>query len=96
MPQAHLMGMMNSGHGCFPPTPAIQGSPNVFCGGIPWVTETHMYAPHLCTGPDIHVAPLAKGSSTVKANGLGVARVGDPVACGAKAMQPFPTVTAGG
>jgi uncharacterized Zn-binding protein involved in type VI secretion len=96
MPQAHLQGMLNTGHVCFPPVPAVQGAGTVFVGGIPWVVEGSMYAPHTCGDPPGHVGALAKGSSTVFAEGKGVARLGDPVSCGANAMQVFPTVTAGG
>lgn len=96
MPQAHLMGMMNSGHACFPPVPALQGAPTVMCGGIPWVVVGNMYAPHSCGPSPPHVGALVKGSMTVSSNGICVARIGDPVSCGAVSMQPFPTVTAGG
>lgn len=96
MPQVTLLGMMNSGHGCFPPVPSIMGSPNVMCGGIPVVRVGDMYAPHLCTGPDVHAAPLAAGSGTVTANGIPVGRIGDSVGCGPTVIQGFPTVVAGG
>ena len=61
----------------------MQGSPNVFVGGLPWSCQTHLNTPHLfpckegCCG---HEAPIAKGSDTVFVNGLGAGRIGDGIA----------------
>ena len=41
-------------------------------------------------GPHKHVSRLAKGSSTVFANGKGIGRIGDPVVCKSKVAQGSP------
>ena len=95
MRYAHLMGFICSGHGCYPPRPNVQGSPNVFVHGIPWHRRSDAWGVHCCP-PPCHASVLAGGSSTVFANGLGVARIGDAVACGSVAIQCVSDVTAGG
>lgn len=74
------LGDICSGHGCFPPRPNAQGSPNVYCNGRPVHRVTDAWAVHCCV--TCHPSVLAAGSPTVFANGLSVGRVGDPVACG--------------
>jgi uncharacterized Zn-binding protein involved in type VI secretion len=56
----------------------VTGSPNVFVNDRPIARVTDIY---LCPihGPN----PIVKGSSRLTANGLAVARIGDPTACGA-------------
>mgnify|MGYP001170249673 FL=1 len=61
----------------------MQGSPNVFAESLPWSCQGHLNTPHLlpcilgCCG---HLAPIAKGSTTVFVNGLGAGRIGDGIA----------------
>ena len=43
-----VLGDLSQGHGCFPPTPAIQGSGGVFVNGIPVVRAGDLYADHTC------------------------------------------------
>lgn len=96
MPGAHLLGMICTGHSCFPPRPNLMGSPNVFVNGTPWHRQTDMWGPHSCPDVSPHTAALALGSTTVFANGLGVARMGDPVSCGSFALLCSTNVFAGG
>ena len=95
MPAVTRLGDLDSGEGCFPPRPSIQASPNVFVNQIPVHCQGHQRAVHCC-GPYCHAAPLAKGSLSVFANGVGVGRVGDPVACGAQITVGSTDVFAGG
>ena len=95
MKAAHLLGMLCTGHGCYPPRPNIQASPNVFVNAIAWHRQGDAWAVHCCP-PPCHASVLAAGSSTVYANGKQVARIGDPVACGSKCMQGSGNVYAGG
>lgn len=84
-----------TGHGCFPPRPNIQGSPNVFVNGRPAHRVGDAWAAHCC-GVPCHAGTAAKGSSTVFVNGKPLCRVGDDVDCGSKMAQGSPNVFAGG
>ncbi len=57
-----------------------EGSPDVFCNGIPISREGDSNTVHLLPGLPCppHTAPISKGSSTVFINGKGCGRVGDP------------------
>ena len=90
---AHLKDMRCSGHGCFPPRPNIKASTNVLVNNIGWHRETDGWATHCCKS--CHASNLKSGSGTVFANGLGVARPGDPVACGSVCMGGSNNVYAG-
>lgn len=96
----HRKGEMCSGHGCgWYPRANDQGSSDVIAGGIAIHREGDHWTTHcdLCQKkPPCHDSTLAKGSSTVKVNGKGCARIGDPVACGSVAVQGIKTVLAGG
>jgi uncharacterized Zn-binding protein involved in type VI secretion len=80
MPKATRLGDICTGHGCWPPRPNDQGSPDVFVNGIPWHRQSDHWVTHCC--PPCHDSILAHGSPTVFVNGLEAGRVGDPVACG--------------
>ena len=95
MPAVHRKGDSGTGHGCFPPRPNIAGSENVFCNGIPVHRQSDGWAVHCC-GIPCHDSSLASGSSTVYANNLELARIGDPVACGSAAANGSGDVFAGG
>lgn len=94
MPAVVRQGDQCSGHGCFPPRPNDQGSPNVFVNGLPAHRQGDHWASHCC-GPVCHDSTLSGGSGTVFVNGLPLARVGDAVACGSVAAQGSGTVFAG-
>lgn len=63
-----LLGDDSAGHGCFPPSPAVEGSPNVFANGIPVVRAGDLYAPHTCDDTT-HSGRVGVGSEKVFANG---------------------------
>lgn len=88
MPFVTRLGDVGSGHAChFPPTDAVEGSPDVIVNGKPAVRVGDAYAPHACpTCPEPeHGRKLASGSPTVFVNGRAVGRVGDAIDCGGKA-----------
>lgn len=95
MPAVHKLGQQCTGHGCYPPRPNVQASPNVYCEGIAIHRQGDMWGSHCCNA-SCHSSVLAQGSSTVYVNGKQCARIGDPVACGSYAAQGAGTVFAGG
>lgn len=95
MPKAARLGDVGSGHGCFPPSNAVAGSPDVSINGQPAVRSTDDYAAHGCGVCSPHGRKLAKGSSTVSVNGLDAGRIGDPIDCGGAAATGSPNVFIG-
>lgn len=87
------LGDICSGHGCWPPRPNGQGSPNVFTNFLPTHRRTDYWITHCCVS--CHSSVLAKGSPSVFANYLDVSRISDPVACGSVVAQGSPNVYAG-
>ena len=82
MPSTSRLNDMCSGHGCFPPTPSIAGSPNVVINGLPALRQGDAVAPHGCGKCAPHGRSVSGGSPTVFVNGRPLARVGDSVDCG--------------
>lgn len=74
-----------TGHGCYPPRPNIEGSPNVFVNSRPHHRLGDGWSVHCCTG-GCHDSVTCGGSSTVFINSLPAARVGDPVCCTSNIM----------
>ena len=67
---------------CSIPT-RMQGSPNVFVGGLPWSCQGHLNKPHILPcikGCCLLMAPIATGATNVFVNGLGAGRIGDCIA----------------
>lgn len=83
-----------TGHGCYPPRPLIDASPNVFTNNLKQGRLTDPYAPHCCGSP-CHPGKIAKGSGTVFTNNLETARQGDPVDCGSRCDEHSPDVFSG-
>ncbi|GAB2660178.1 PAAR domain-containing protein [Vibrio panuliri] len=85
MPKAARLGDIASAHGCFPSTPIIAGSGDVFINGIP-AAIGDAAAPHGCPCPKTphgsHGRSIAAGSGSVLINGMPAARVGDAIDCG--------------
>lgn len=96
MPAACRLGDICTGHGCFPPRPNDQGSPNVFINVIPAHRRTDHWMIHCCVQLRIcHDSKLQMGSKTVFINMLNAGRIGDPVACGSKVATGSPNVFIG-
>jgi uncharacterized Zn-binding protein involved in type VI secretion len=94
MPAAARKGDTGSGHGCFPPTPAITASADVFIDGIPALRQGDAIAPHACPNTPPHPRSVSAGSATVYVNGRPLARTGDAIGCGGSVSAGSPTVTA--
>ncbi len=95
---AARLGDIGSGHGChFPPTDAIEGSPNVFINGKPAVRQGDAYASHGCSPcpAPAHGRTLANGSPSVFINGKEAGRIGDPIDCGGTHITGSPNVFIG-
>jgi uncharacterized Zn-binding protein involved in type VI secretion len=82
MPPLSRKGDIASGHSCFPPTPAVSASPNVYADGIPALRKGDAVAPHGCGNCPPHPRSVSAGSPTVYINGKPAARKGDSIGCG--------------
>ncbi|MQX37877.1 PAAR domain-containing protein [Roseospira navarrensis] len=96
MPAVTRLGDVCTGHGCWPPRPSSEASPNVYANGIAVHREGDAWAAHTCPAiPETHASALASGSPTVFANSRELGRIGDPVACGSSVAEGSPDVFAG-
>ena len=92
--------MTSTGHGCTSTVPLVVGpfSPNVRANGIHVARVGSKTQDHTIEGEDscvFHPAqPITSGSSSVKVNGIPLARVGDPVDAGS-VIEGSPNVFAG-
>ena len=77
-----LLGDLGTDHEGFPPTPVINGSPDVFIDGKPVARVGDQLAPHSKPKHSPHPRTIASGSSTVFINGLPVATTGGAISCG--------------
>lgn len=86
MPSAGRLGDSAAGHGCFPATPIISGSPDVSINGKPAARKGDPVLLHACPCPNmphgIHGRSISAGSSNVSINGKPASRVGDAIGCG--------------
>lgn len=97
MPAVTRKGDICTGHGCWPPRPNAQGSPDVFANGIEVHRQGDAWLPHTCPAiPETHAGVLASGSATVFVNGKQISRIGDPVSCGSSVATGSADVFAGG
>ena len=64
-----LLGDLGTDHEGFPPTPVINGSPDVFIDGKPVARVGDQLAPHSKPKHSAHPRTIASGSSTVFING---------------------------
>lgn len=95
MPAAHRYRDVCTGHGCWPPRPNAQASPDVFLNGLGAHRVGDAWEVHCC-GPACHGSVQAAGSPTVFVNGRALARVGDAVACGSACATGSPDVFVNG
>ena len=74
-----------------------EGSPDVFCNGIPVSRQGDNNDPHLLPGVPcpVHVAPITIGSTTVFVNGRGCGRIGDAITACTSVAEGSPNVFAG-
>jgi len=88
------LGDTCTGHGCWPARPNDIASEDVFVNGIGAHRQSDHWVSHCCE--TCHDSILASGSSTVFVNGLQMARIGDPVACGSAIATGSTNVICGG
>lgn len=83
MAAVSLESMMSTGHGCFPPRPAVGPYTSTsFFNGKPIQLLGHTkYAVHCC-GPSCHDGTTSGSSSTFFFEGKQVCRIGDDISCG--------------
>ena len=91
MPAAVRRTDVCTGHGCYGPRPAVQGSPNVFTNNLAQHRLADMWAVHCC-GIPCHNGVAAAGSPNVFVNGRAAERIGDPVNCGSSMATGSPNV----
>src|SRR5690554_6947474 len=77
-----LLGDLGTDHEGFPPTPVINGSPDVLIDGKPVARVGDQLAQHSKPKHSPHPRTIASGSSTVFINGLPVATTGGAISCG--------------
>jgi len=82
MPAAGRLADIGSGHGCFPPSPTIEGSSDVFTNARPALRKGDAVLPHGCGQCPPHPRAVSAGSATVNINNKPAARVGDSISCG--------------
>jgi uncharacterized Zn-binding protein involved in type VI secretion len=75
-----------SGHGRFPPRPAMTGSPDVMMNDLASVRVGDLWLPHPHDGISI------AGSGTVFVNDQAKVRVGDIIDCGSIALNGSPDI----
>jgi uncharacterized Zn-binding protein involved in type VI secretion len=91
MPPVGRKGDTCLGHGSFPPTPAIAGSPDTYVNGIPLFRQGDAAAPHGSPSPSPpHGRSAASGSPDTYTNGKQSMRIGDPIDCGGLLAQGSP------
>ena len=99
MPKAARIGDIASAHGCFPPTPIIAGSGDVFINGIPAARLGDAAAPHGCPCPKtphgVHPRSISAGSSGVFIDGKPAVRLGDAIGCGGSIASASSDVSIG-
>lgn len=76
-----FVGSTSTGHGGFPPTTAISGSPTVSANGNPISRLGDAWATH-CNDSCHSGVTTPPAPRTVFADGLPVGMVGDPLSCG--------------
>lgn len=85
MPGGARKGDLAKGHGCFPDSPVIEGSPDVFINGLAAARLGDTVEAHGCTcGKDCgtHSRIISEGSATVFINGRPAATVSHGINCG--------------
>jgi uncharacterized Zn-binding protein involved in type VI secretion len=95
---AARLGDIGTGHAChFPPTPAVEGSPNVFINDRAAVRVGDAFAPHGCPScpAPAHPRKLSEGSPTVFYNDRSAGRIGDAIDCGGVDATGSPNVFIG-
>jgi len=94
MPPASRISDIASGHGGYPPSKVIQGSSDVFVGGLPQHRKGDAIMKH--KKKSSHLRKSACGSSSVFVNSKQAVRIGDCVSCGGLLVTGCGSVVIGG
>jgi len=93
MPIVAVKGLsMSTGHDLCPPTIGITGDSLVFVNGRPVMRLGDLFAEHGCPDHPVHEQPIADASKLCFTNGIPIARVTDPIACGGEVATGDPLV----
>lgn len=89
---------MSAGHPhCYPPTPAVGCSPNVFVNGRGSVRVGDAWQTHgACDVHAPHSGSSSSGSRSVFVNGKAKCRIGDAISCGDTMAEGSGNVIVGG
>ena len=90
-----ITGDMSIGHAGFSPSPITPTAVTVLVMAVPPHRVTDLIGPHVL-GLSVHAGSILKGSTTVLAEGLGLARLMDKGDCGALVIGSAATVMVGG
>lgn len=82
MSGAGRLADIGSGHGCFAPSPVIEGSEDVFTNSRPALRKGDAVLPHSCGRSPGHKREVSAGSASVNINNRPAARIGDAISCG--------------
>lgn len=96
MPSATRKDDKCTGHDSCAPIELLTASGSVYVNGRGIGRKTDIYNTHGCDFHSPHRDVIVGGSSTVFANGLAAARIGDDVKIGGKVMEGSPNVIVGG
>lgn len=80
--KAATIGDLGTDHDGFPPTPIIEGSPDIIIDNKPAARVGDKLAPHAKPGSPPHDRAISTGSSTVFFNGKPAAITGSEIGCG--------------
>lgn len=90
MPPVSRLTDIASGHGCFPESDVIQGSPNTIYNNLPVFRVSDAVRTHCCVS--CHGRKGASGSPDTIVNDLNVMRLGDPIDCGGFMVTGSPDI----
>jgi len=77
-----VVGSMTNGHDGCAPVPVVEGIPWITIDGIQVTAVGCRCAPHSCEDHGHHVPIISDGADFITADGIRIARVGDPVEWG--------------
>lgn len=80
MPAVVRLGDICTGHGCWPPRPNDQASPDFYVNSLGAHRLGDHWVTHCCVS--CHDGNQASGSPTYFVNNKPVARIGDSISCG--------------
>lgn len=82
------VGDMSTGDPCgAPPRAAMTGASKTFINGKAIHRMGDSWQPHPCPESPPHEATTTMGSTKLIVEGMGAARVGDPISCGSTCAQ---------